>query len=131
MRKVYGDPGRFKKSCFTRFPGVYTTGDTARQDDDGCFWIMDGNDDAIDAHDYGWKSAEPEDKTAFHDPVTDASVATEPDESEAPRNIHTVLTLKTDILRRDDLIAALRNPQRAQRLYHQDAPQIPTFTYQA
>jgi acetyl-CoA synthetase len=131
MRKVYGDPGKFKKTCFTRFPGVYTTGETARMDDDGCFWIMGGNDDAIDAPAYGWKSAEPEDATAFHDPVTDASVAAGPDESKAPRNIHTVLTLKTDILRRDDLIAALRNPQRARTLYHQDEPQVPTFTYQA
>ncbi len=41
MRRVYGDPNRFKDTYFVRFPGMYTTGDGARRDEDG-FYLVDG-----------------------------------------------------------------------------------------
>jgi len=40
MRRVYGDNERFKRTYFERFPGVYTTGDGARKDADGYYWLM-------------------------------------------------------------------------------------------
>jgi len=43
MRSVYGDASRFKKTYFERFPGVYTTGDGARKDEDGYYWLMGRN----------------------------------------------------------------------------------------
>ncbi|MEK0346658.1 MAG: AMP-binding protein, partial [Nitrosopumilus sp.] len=47
MRRVYGDSERFKNTYFVQYPGVYTTGDGAKQDEDGYYWLMGRIDDVI------------------------------------------------------------------------------------
>jgi len=43
MRTVYGNHQRFIEKYFAQFPGLYQTGDSARKDEDGYFWIMEGS----------------------------------------------------------------------------------------
>ena len=47
LRTIYGDPERYRTSTGRRFPGMYFTGDGARKDEDGYFWIMGRIDDVI------------------------------------------------------------------------------------
>jgi len=47
MRTVYGNHQRFIEKYFAQFPGLYQTGDSARKDEDGYFWIMGRIDDVI------------------------------------------------------------------------------------
>ena len=47
LRTVYGDPDRYVEQYWKRFPGIYFTGDGARRDEDGYFWIMGRVDDVI------------------------------------------------------------------------------------
>ena len=46
-RTIYGDPERFEKNYWSEIPGTYLTGDGARQDEDGYFWLMGRVDDVI------------------------------------------------------------------------------------
>src|SRR4029077_6229566 len=47
LRTVWGDPDRYAKTYFSDYPGIYFTGDGARRDEDGYFWIMGRVDDVI------------------------------------------------------------------------------------
>src|SRR5262249_47357758 len=47
LRTIWGDDERFRKGYFSRFPGLYFTGDGARRDDDGYFWVMGRVDDVV------------------------------------------------------------------------------------
>ncbi|MEK7866325.1 MAG: acetate--CoA ligase, partial [Planctomycetota bacterium] len=47
LRTIYGDPDRFKQQYWSQFPGLYYTGDGARRDEDGYFWLMGRLDDVI------------------------------------------------------------------------------------
>ena len=47
MRTVYGDHARFREAYFERFPGYYFTGDGARRDEDGYYWITGRVDDVL------------------------------------------------------------------------------------
>ncbi len=47
MRTVYGDHERFKETYFTKFPGMFYTGDGAKRDADGYYWIIGRNDDVL------------------------------------------------------------------------------------
>ena len=66
MRSVYGDPARFKSTYFTRFPGVYTTGDGARKDEDGYYWLMGRIDDVIKVSGHRIGTAEVESAFVAH-----------------------------------------------------------------
>jgi acetyl-CoA synthetase len=47
MRTIFRDPERFKETYFSKFPGYYNTGDGARRDQDGYYWLMGRIDDVI------------------------------------------------------------------------------------
>ena len=47
LRTVYGDPDRYVKNYWSQIPGMYFTGDGARKDKDGYFWIMGRVDDVL------------------------------------------------------------------------------------
>ncbi|MBN1644017.1 MAG: acetate--CoA ligase, partial [Dehalococcoidales bacterium] len=74
MRRVYGDAERFKKTYFTRFPGVYTTGDGARRDEDGYYWLMGRIDDVIKVSGHRIGTAEVESAFVAHPGVAEAAV---------------------------------------------------------
>jgi acetyl-CoA synthetase len=80
MRTIYGDPERYKKQYFSEIPGVYFTGDGARRDEDGYFWIMGRIDDVINVSGHRIGTMEVESALVSHVTVAEAAVVGRPDE---------------------------------------------------
>lgn len=80
LRTIYGDPERFKKQYWTEIKGMYFTGDGARRDKDGYFWIMGRVDDVINVAGHRLGTAEVESALVSHDAVAEAAVVGKPDE---------------------------------------------------
>ncbi len=80
LRGVYGDEARYRKQYWSDIPGVYFTGDGARRDDDGYFWIMGRVDDVIKVSGHRLGTAEVESALVSHAKVAEAAVVGYPDE---------------------------------------------------
>ncbi len=102
MRGVYGDPERFKNTYFVRFPGVYTTGDGARIDEDGYYWLMGRIDDVINVSGHRIGTAEVESALVSHPKVAEAAVVGMPHEIKG-QGIYAFVTLKAGVERSDEL----------------------------
>jgi acetyl-CoA synthetase len=74
MRTVWGDHDRFFQTYFTTFPGKYTTGDGARRDADGYYWITGRVDDVINVSGHRMGTAEVESALVLHESVAEAAV---------------------------------------------------------
>ena len=74
MRTVYGDHERFIDTYFRMFPGRYFTGDGARRDEDGYYWITGRVDDVINVSGHRMGTAEVESALVLHDAVAEAAV---------------------------------------------------------
>ncbi|MDF1681674.1 acetate--CoA ligase [Ponticaulis sp.] len=74
MRTVYGDHERFFQTYFSTYPGRYFTGDGARRDEDGYFWITGRVDDVINVSGHRMGTAEVESALVAHDMVSEAAV---------------------------------------------------------
>jgi acetyl-CoA synthetase len=73
-RTIYGDPDRYKDTYWSRFPGRYFTGDSARMDSDGYFWIIGRVDDVLKVSGYRFGTAELESALVAHPAVAEAAV---------------------------------------------------------
>ncbi len=102
MRTVYGDPERFKTTYFVHYPGVYTTGDGARIDEDGYYWLMGRIDDVINVSGHRLGTAEVESALVSHDKVAEAAVVGMPHEIKG-QGIYAFVTLNAGIEGNDDL----------------------------
>ncbi len=102
MRRVYGDPERFKNTYFVRFPGVYTTGDGARVDEDGFYWLMGRIDDVINVSGHRIGTAEVESALVSHDKVAEAAVVGMPHEIKG-QGIYAYVTLKAGVEKSEEL----------------------------
>jgi acetyl-CoA synthetase len=78
-RTIYGDDERYQK-YFTEIPGVYFTGDGARRDEDGYFWLMGRVDDVLNVAGHRLGTAEIESALVGHRAVAEAAVVGRPDE---------------------------------------------------
>ncbi|MBF0398286.1 MAG: acetate--CoA ligase [Desulfobacterales bacterium] len=107
MRKVYGDPDRFKKTYFHQFYGVYTTGDGARIDEDGCFWVMGRIDDVINVSGHRLGTAEIESVLVSHPSVAEAAVVGVPHDIKG-QAIYAYVILKNDYKKTDSLSSELK-----------------------
>jgi len=74
MRGVYGDPKRHKETYFVQFPGYYFSGDGARRDEDGYYWITGRVDDVINVSGHRMGTAEVESALVSHPKVAEAAV---------------------------------------------------------
>ena len=74
MRTVYGDHERFVQTYFTTYKGYYFTGDGARRDEDGYFWITGRVDDVINVSGHRMGTAEVESALVAHSKVAEAAV---------------------------------------------------------
>jgi acetyl-CoA synthetase len=74
MRRVYGDPTRFLQTYFVQYPGMYFTGDGARRDEDGYYWLMGRVDDVVNVSGHRIGTAEVESALVSHDAVSEAAV---------------------------------------------------------
>ena len=74
MRTVYGDHQRFIDTYFSAYPGKYFTGDGARRDEDGYYWITGRVDDVINVSGHRMGTAEVESALVLHESVAEAAV---------------------------------------------------------
>ncbi len=94
MRTIWGDPARFKETYFTKFPGYYCTGDGARQDKDGYYWLMGRIDDVIKVSGHRIGTAEVESSLVSHPKVAESAVVPMPHALKG-EGIYAYVTLKT------------------------------------
>lgn len=111
MRGVFGDPDRFKNTYFVQYPGVYFTGDGARKDEDGYFWLMGRVDDVINVSGHRLGTAEVESALVAHAKVAEAAVVGYPHDIKG-EGIYAYVTVKegievTDALKKE-LVAHVR-----------------------
>ena len=111
MRTIYGDHDRFLQTYFSVHPGYYTTGDGARRDNDGFYWITGRVDDVINVSGHRMGTAEVESALVLHDSVAEAAVVGFPHEIKG-QGIYAYVTVMantdpTDTLR-DELVALVR-----------------------
>ncbi|MFN3740564.1 MAG: acetate--CoA ligase [Thermodesulfovibrionales bacterium] len=95
LRGTYGDPEnkRIKEVYFSRFPGKYFTGDGARVDEDGDYWLMGRIDDVINVSGHRLGTAEIESALMSHEAVAEAAVVGYPHEIKG-EGIYCYVTLK-------------------------------------
>ena len=79
-RTIYGDPDRYQKTYWSDVPGCYFTGDGARQDADGYFWLMGRVDDVINVSGHRLGTMEVESALVAHPKVAEAAVVGRPDD---------------------------------------------------
>ena len=108
MRTVYGDHERFITTYFTTYPGKYFTGDGARRDSDGYYWITGRVDDVINVSGHRLGTAEIESALVGHPAVAEAAVVGYPHEIKG-QGIYCYVTLKADVKVTPQLEPELRN----------------------
>jgi acetyl-CoA synthetase len=96
MRTVFGDHERFKNTYFTTYPGKYFTGDGARRDADGYFWITGRVDDVINVSGHRMGTAEVESALVSNTKVAEAAVVGFPHDVKG-QGIYAYVTLKDGI----------------------------------
>ncbi len=107
MRTIWGDPARFKETYFTKFPGYYCTGDGARKDKDGYYWLMGRIDDVIKVSGHRIGTAEVESSLVSHPKVAESAVVPMPHALKG-EGIYAYVTLKADVKPGPELEAELK-----------------------
>ena len=80
LRTVYGDPERYTEQYWSQMPGIYFTGDGARCDPDGYFWVMGRIDDVVNVAGHRLGTMEVESALVSHPSVAEAAVVGRPDD---------------------------------------------------
>jgi acetyl-CoA synthetase len=106
LRTVWGDDERYEAQYFSRFPGKYFTGDGARRDEDGFFWVMGRIDDVVNVSGHRLGTAEVESALVAHPAVAEAAVIGVPD-AMTGQALVAFVTLKSHELPSKPLNAAL------------------------
>jgi len=102
LRGIYGDPKRFVEQYWSQIPGAYFTGDGARRDKDGYFWVMGRVDDVINVAGHRLGTMEIESALVSHPAVAEAAVVGKPDELKGT-SIAAFVTLKSGQPTSDEL----------------------------
>jgi len=102
MRGVYGDPNRFYQTYFSQFKGYYFTGDGARRDKDGYYWITGRVDDVINVSGHRLGTAEIESALVEHPSVAEAAVVGYPHDIKG-QGIYAYVTVKNGVVTNDEL----------------------------
>ncbi len=111
MRTLYGDHSRFIETYFTQFPGYYFSGDGARRDEDGYWWITGRVDDVLNVSGHRLGTAEIESALVLHDQVAESAVVGYPHEITG-QGIYAFVTLmqgtESSNSLKDELVALVR-----------------------
>ncbi|MBW2057349.1 MAG: acetate--CoA ligase [Deltaproteobacteria bacterium] len=102
MRTVFGDPERFRETYFAQYPGFYFTGDGARKDEDGYYWLMGRVDDVINVSGHRMGTAEIESALVAHEAVAEAAVVGYPHEVKG-QGIYAFVTVKAGVQPSEEL----------------------------
>ena len=108
MRTVWGDPDRFKEQYFVQHPGTYFTGDGARKDEDGFYFLMGRVDDVINVSGHRLGTAEIESALVAHPAVAESAVVGYPHDIKG-QGIYAFVTLKEGFKPSDDMKKDLIN----------------------
>ena len=108
MRTVWGDHARFFQTYFTTYPGKYFTGDGARRDADGDYWITGRVDDVINVSGHRMGTAEVESALVLHPKVAEAAVVGMPHDIKG-QGIYAYVTLNAGETGDEPLRTALRD----------------------
>ncbi len=106
MRTVFGDHDRFYATYFAAFDNVYTTGDGARRDEDGYYWITGRTDDVLNVSGHRMGTAEVESALVAHAGVAEAAVVGYPHEIKG-QGIYAYVTLVNGVSESEDLRSEL------------------------
>ncbi len=96
IRSVYGDHQRMTDTYFKPYPGYYFTGDGARRDEDGYYWITGRVDDVLNVSGHRMGTAEVESALVLHDAVAEAAVVGYPHDIKG-QGIYAYVTLMTGV----------------------------------
>jgi acetyl-CoA synthetase len=107
MRTIYGDHQRFIETYFSTFEGSYFTGDGARRDEDGYYWITGRVDDVLNVSGHRIGTAEVESALVAHHDVAEAAVVGYPHEIKG-QGIYAYVTLMAGVSESDELRAELQ-----------------------
>jgi acetyl-CoA synthetase len=107
MRSIYGDHDRFVETYFSQFPGYYFTGDGARRDEDGYYWITGRVDDVLNVSGHRIGSAEVEGGIGKANGVAEAAVVGYPHDIKGV-GIYAFVTLMTGVEPSDLIINDIR-----------------------
>jgi len=108
LRTIWGDDERYKLQYWSQIEGAYFSGDGARKDDDGYFWIMGRVDDVINVAGHRLGTMEIESALVSHPKVAEAAVVGRPDEMKG-QAVVAFVTLEGSIKPSDALKEELRN----------------------
>ncbi len=107
LRTIYGDPERYVQNYWSQIPGVYFTGDGARRDEDGYFWLMGRVDDVVNVAGHRLGTMEVESALVSHAAVAEAAVVGRPDAVKG-QAIAAFVTLESGQKATEELRLALR-----------------------
>ncbi len=113
MRTVWGDHDRFIQTYFSTFPGMYMTGDGARRDEDGYYWITGRVDDVMNVSGHRLGTAEIESALVLHPSVAEAAVVGYPHNIKGEA-IYAYVTTVAGTVENDELKAELFNMVRTE-----------------
>ncbi|WNO61172.1 acetate--CoA ligase [Rheinheimera sp. MMS21-TC3] len=108
MRTVYGDHARFEQTYFGTYPGAYFTGDGAKRDKDGYYWITGRVDDVLNISGHRLGTAEIESCLVAHPAVAEAAVVGYYHDIKG-QGIYVYVTPRLGVTPSDDLTTELRN----------------------
>lgn len=108
MRSVYGDHQRFKDTYFATYKGYYCSGDGARRDEDGYYWITGRVDDVLNVSGHRMGTAEVESALVAHHATSEAAVVGYPHDIKG-QGIYAYVTLKKGYEETDELIQELKD----------------------
>jgi acetyl-CoA synthetase len=107
LRGIYGDPERYRETYWSRFPGMYFTGDGAKRDEDGYIWLLGRVDDVMNVAGHRLSTIEVESALVDHPSVAEAAVVGKTDEVSG-QAIFAFVTLKAGQAPSDALAVQLR-----------------------
>lgn len=107
LRTIWNNPDAYIQQYWSKFPGMYMTGDSARRDEDGYYWIIGRVDDVIKVSGYRLGSAEIESALVSHPSVAEAAAIGLPHEVKG-NAIHAFIILRTGYEKTDKLIEDLK-----------------------
>ncbi|MCH8034440.1 MAG: acetate--CoA ligase [Bacteroidetes bacterium] len=107
LRTIWNDPDRYVEQYWSKYDGMYLTGDSAKRDEDGYYWIIGRVDDVIKVSGYRLGSAEIESALVSHPAVAEAAAIALPHEVKG-NAIHAFVILRDGYKRTDTFVEELR-----------------------
>jgi acetyl-CoA synthetase len=107
MRTIYNDPDRYVQQYWSKYPGMYMTGDSARKDEDGYYWVIGRVDDVLKVSGYRLGTAEIESALVSHPAVAEAAAIGLPHDVKG-NAIHTYVIPRAGIQGSEKLVEELR-----------------------